>query len=195
MLKFDFHTKEGLRQDIDRNLNLLTLRGQVILKDNTRGEVQGLSMKFSDYSEVKCSQANKVKTPELETFLQVPWEVPKLRKKIAHRKNLKNLVNIQGSDSGISMSSQETKDILSMRPTSQVYLPADRDKSTPGLAPSAQAEDCATVEDDSQSEESLADCKYSSYPRRSINANNEFHFQPPAAGHNNNNHNTACHDN
>ena len=132
MLKFDFHTKEGLRQDIDRNLNLLTLPCQVILKDNTRGEVQGLSMKFSDYSEVKCSQANKVKTPELETFLQVPWEVPKLRKKIAHRKNMKNLVNIQGSDSGVSMSSQETKDILvgsswtgsasSFKHKSQVYL-------------------------------------------------------------------------
>lgn len=101
--------------------------------------VQTLSMKFSDYSDVKCNQTNKVKTPELEKFLEVPWELPKLRKKIAHRKNMKTLVNIQGSDSGISMTT-------------------------------------TTAEDDSESE------KYSSYPRRSVNANNEFHFQPCPAG-------------
>ena len=138
-------------------------------------------MKFSDYSEVKCNQINKVKTPELEKFLEVPWEVPKLRKKIAHRKNMKTLVNIQGSDSGISMSScQETKDMTipawttnKMKQRSQFQL---LEKSTHDGSDSAQAEDYATAEDDSESE------KYSSYPRRSVNANNEFHFQPCAAG-------------
>ena len=138
-----------------------------------------LSMKFSDYSEVKCcNQINKVKTPELEKFLEVPWELPKLRKKIAHRKNIKTLVNIQGSDSGISMSSQETKDMTipawtTNKIKSRVQL---FDKSSNDCSDSAQAEDYATAEDDSGSE------KYSSYPRRSVNANNEFHFQPWTAG-------------
>ena len=136
-------------------------------------------MKFSDYSEVKCcNQINKVKTPELEKFLEVPWELPKLRKKIAHRKNIKTLVNIQGSDSGISMSSQETKDMTipawtTNKIKSRVQL---FDKSSNDCSDSAQAEDYATAEDDSGSE------KYSSYPRRSVNANNEFHFQPWTAG-------------
>ena len=154
---------------------------QVILKDQNRGEglVRTLSMKFSDYSEVKCcTQINKVKTPELEKFLEVPWELPKLRKKIAHRKNIKTLVNIQGSDSGISMSSQETKDMTipawtTNKIKSRVQL---FDKSSNDCSDSAQAEDYATAEDDSGSE------KYSSYPRRSVNANNEFHFQPWTAG-------------
>ena len=143
--------------------------------------VRTLSMKFSDYSEVKCcNQINKVKTPELEKFLEVPWELPKLRKKIAHRKNIKTLVNIQGSDSGISMSSQETKDMTipawttsKMKQKSQVQ---QFEKSSQDCSDSAQAEDYATAEDDSESE------KYSSYPRRSVNANNEFHFQPWTAG-------------
>ena len=137
----------------------------MILKDQTRGEglAHSRSMKFSDYSDVKCSQANKVKTPELEKFLQVPWEVPKLRKKIAHRKTMKTLVNIQGSDSGISMSSQETKDILT--------TPAWNVKARP-----PQAEDCARVEDDSHSE------RYSSCPPSSLNAIKGLHFQPRSEG-------------
>ena len=161
---------------------------QVILKDQSRGEglVRTLSMKFSDYSEVKCSQINKVKTPELEKFLEVPWELPKLRKKIAHRKTIKTLVNIQGSDSGISMSSQETKDMTipawttnKMKQKSQFRL---FEKSTHDGSDSAQAEDYATAEDDSESE------RYSSYPRKSVNANNEFHFQPRGAGNHFSNH-------
>ena len=52
-----------------------------------------MNITFDDYSEVKCNQS--VKTPELEKFLDVPWEVPKLRKKIANRKKMKTLVNIQ----------------------------------------------------------------------------------------------------
>ena len=145
-------------------------------------------MKFSDYSEVKCNQINKVKTPELEKFLEVPWEVPKLRKKIAHRKNMKTLVNIQGSDSGISMSSQETKDMTipawtsnKMKQKVQLF-----EKATQEGSDSAQAEDDATAEDDSESE------KYSSCPRRSVNANNEFHFQPSAPGNHYSNPHRAC---
>ena len=151
----------------------------MILKDQTRGEglAHSRSMKFSDYSDVKCSQANKVKTPELEKFLQVPWEVPKLRKKIAHRKTMKTLVNIQGSDSGISMSSQETKDILTTpawnvkaRGQCQVYL------SHTDPPPPAQAEHCARVEDDSHSE------RYSSCPPSSLNAIKGLHFHPRSEG-------------
>ena len=75
---------------------------------------QNINIKFDDHSEVKCNYS--VKTPELEKFLEVPWEVPKLRKKIAQRKKNKTLVNIQGSDSGISMSSQDTKDVHITKP-------------------------------------------------------------------------------
>ena len=60
-----------------------------------------LNIKFEDYSEVKCNQTSSVKTPELEKFLEVPWEVPKLRKKIANRRKMKTLVNLQGLDSGL----------------------------------------------------------------------------------------------
>ena len=60
-----------------------------------------LNIKFEDYSEVKCNQTSSVKTPELEKFLEVPWEVPKLRKKIDNRRKMKTLVNLQGSDSGL----------------------------------------------------------------------------------------------
>ena len=159
---------------------------QVILKEGQQDDAaeaklggKHLNIKFDDYSEVKCNQAS-VKTPELEKFLEVPWEVPKLKKKLANRKKMKTLVNIQGSDSGISMSSQETKDMTipawttsKMKQKSQVQ---QFEKSSQDCSDSAQAEDYATAEDDSESE------KYSSYPRRSVNANNEFHFQPWTAG-------------
>ena len=124
-------------------------------------------MKFDDYSAVKCSQSSTtVKTPELEKFLEVPWEVPKLRKKIAHRKKLKTLVNIQGSDSGISMSSQETKDILvgsswtgsasSFKHKSQVYLSSVDQRS------GAQDDDCVSFNSNNES---------------SLEATREFHFE------------------
>lgn len=60
-----------------------------------------LNIKFEDYSEVKCNQTSSVKTRELEKFLEVPWEVPKLQKKIDNRRKMKTLVNLQGLDSGL----------------------------------------------------------------------------------------------
>ena len=143
-------------------------------------------MKFEDYSAVKCnSSQSSIKTPELEKFLEVPWEVPKLRKKIANRKKMKTLVNIQGSDSGISMSSQETKDILlgscswkgsrnSFKNQSKVYLPAQG-----GEILSQNPEDGDSVSLKSNNESSLGDCGV----HNSVSANSEFHFefrkQPP----------------
>ena len=136
-----------------------------------------LDITFGDYSDVKCNQSS-IKTPELEKFLEVPWEVPKLRKKIANRKKMKTLVNIQGSDSGISMSSQETKDILVTTPwvgtrlkhKSQVYLSCDSNKDP-----------CSDVQHDATLSDKLAcadnDSSYASYPGNSINANSEFHFK------------------
>ena len=68
---------------------------QVILKEGQQHDAaeaklggKHLNIKFDDYSEVKCNQAS-VKTPELEKFLEVPWEVPKLKKKLANRKKMK----------------------------------------------------------------------------------------------------------
>ena len=60
-----------------------------------------MNIKFEDYSEVKCNQTSSVKTRELEKFLEVPWEVPKLQKKIDNRRKMKTLVNLQGLDSGL----------------------------------------------------------------------------------------------
>ena len=72
------------------------------------GEKEGksLSLQFGDFSDV--TPCTVVKTPELEAYLEVPWEVPKLRKKLQSRKKKEEF--IQGSDSGISMSSQETRE-------------------------------------------------------------------------------------
>ena len=168
---------------------------QVILREGQQSDTaesklrsKHLNIKFDDYSEVKCNQAS-VKTPELEKFLEVPWEVPKLRKKLANRKKMKTLVNIQGSDSGISMSSQETKDLLQptswtrskLKQRSQIYIgltescdPSTRGETSPepehtpipgsGLAPGQAA-------DESPSSPSL--------PRVSVPANSEFHFTIP----------------
>ena len=71
---------------------------------------KNMNLKFDDFSEV--TPCTLVKTPELEAYLEVPWQVPKLRKKLQNRKKggaVPEFV-LQGSDSGISMSSQETKD-------------------------------------------------------------------------------------
>ena len=71
---------------------------------------KNMNLKFDDFSEV--TPCTVVKTPELEAYLEVPWEVPKLRKKLQNRKKGSAVPEfvLQGSDSGISMSSQETKD-------------------------------------------------------------------------------------
>jgi len=140
---------------------------EVILQSDCSKQDSRMKMKFDDYSAVKCSQSSTtVKTPELEKFLEVPWEVPKLRKKIAHRKKLKTLVNIQGSDSGISMSSQETKDILvgsswtgsasSFKHKSQVYL------SSVDARSGAEDDDCVSFNSNNES---------------SLEATREFHFE------------------
>ena len=68
---------------------------------------KSLSLQFEDFSEV--TPCTVVKTPELEAYLEVPWEVPKLRKKLQSRKKIPPQEFMQGSDSGISMSSQETQ--------------------------------------------------------------------------------------
>lgn len=139
-------------------------------------------MKFEDYSAVKCNSqsSSSIKTPELEKFLEVPWEVPKLRKKIANRKKMKTMVkNIQGSDSGISMSSQETKEILigssswkgsrnSFKNRSQVYLP-----SQCGETLSQKPEDGDSVSLKSNNDSSFGDCGV----HNSVSANSEFHFE------------------
>lgn len=162
-------------------------------------KVKNLNIKFGDFSDVKCHQS--LKTPELEKFLEVPWEVPKLKKKLANRKKLTTFVNIQGSDSGISMSSQETKDLVSVPPwpvpklkhRSNVYIEdsictsiSDKNRdnqneieSTSCLSinihPAKVAHRDATY--DSSSMKSSTDSYSSSYPRNSVNANSEFHFQ------------------
>ena len=70
---------------------------------------KSLSLQFEDFSEV--TPCTVVKTPELEAYLEVPWEVPKLRKKLQSRKKIPQTQEfMQGSDSGISMSSQETRE-------------------------------------------------------------------------------------
>ena len=76
-----------------------------------QGEKQekSLSLQFGDFSAV--TPCTVVKTPELEAYLEVPWEVPKLRKKLQSRKKIPAQDFMQGSDSGISMSSQETRDV------------------------------------------------------------------------------------
>ena len=73
-------------------------------------EKNNMSLEFRDFSEV--TPCTTVKTPELEAYLEVPWEVPKLRKKLQNRKKTSVTADfsMQGSDSGISMSSQETKE-------------------------------------------------------------------------------------
>ena len=70
---------------------------------------KSLSLQFEDFSEV--TPCTVVKTPELEAYLEVPWEVPKLRKKLQSRKKIPPQEFMQGSDSGISMSSQETREV------------------------------------------------------------------------------------
>ena len=175
---------------------------QVILKEGQQDDAaeaklggKHLNIKFDDYSEVKCNQAS-VKTPELEKFLEVPWEVPKLKKKLANRKKMKTLVNIQGSDSGISMSSQETKDILltnpwqkfKMKQRSQVYIGRDaascvQDKSGENCPEPDQADvppgsrlGPAQADDESSNSPSLP---HSSLHHSSLPANSEFHFERP----------------
>ena len=76
-----------------------------------QGEKQekSLSLQFGDFSAV--TPCTVVKTPELEAYLEVPWEVPKLRKKLQSRKKIPAQDFMQGSDSGISMSSQETREV------------------------------------------------------------------------------------
>jgi len=169
--------------------------------DKSENHFQGknLNIKFGDFSEVKCNQS--LKTPELEKFLEVPWEVPKLKKKIANRKKITTFVNIQGSDSGISMSSQENKDLVSvpwcmpkLKHRSNVYIedsirPSTCDKNRNDNDPIELASrvsidvDTAKVAHndamyDSSSIKSPTDSYTSlSYPRNSINANSEFHFQ------------------
>ena len=133
-----------------------------------------LNIKFEDYSEVKCNQTSSVKTPELEKFLEVPWEVPKLRKKIANRRKMKTLVNLQGSDSGISMSSQETAwpgPSGSCRRRSQVYLTQSQSRSQ-------------------EQQEEVRSCRSPDNPPppttlacSSVPANSEFLFHPPPSSH------------
>ena len=144
-----------------------------------------MNIKFDDYSEVKCNQAS-VKTPELEKFLEVPWEVPKLRKKLANRKKMKTLVNIQGSDSGISMSSQETKDILlptfrtrtKPKQRSQIYIglddscePSTRGETSPEPEHTDIPGSCRLGPADDESSNT------SSLPHSSVPANSEFTFE------------------
>lgn len=159
---------------------------------------KNLNIKFGDFSEVKCNQS--LKTPELEKFLEVPWEVPKLKKKLANRKKITTFVNIQGSDSGISMSSQETKDLVSapwcmpkLKHRSHVYIedsirPPICDKNRDNyelIEPTSCLSidvNCAKVAKsdamyDSSSIKSPSDSYSLSYPRNSINANSEFHFK------------------
>ena len=165
---------------------------QVILRDGQQSDTaesklrsKHLNIKFDDYSEVKCNQAS-VKTPELEKFLEVPWEVPKLRKKLANRKKMKTLVNIQGSDSGISMSSQETKDILQptswtrpkLKQRSQIYIglsdscnPSTRGETSPEPEPTDIPGSARLGQADDESSSS------SSVPHSSVPANSEFHFE------------------
>ena len=59
---------------------------------------KSLSLQFEDFSEV--TPCTVVKTPELEAYLEVPWEVPKLRKKLQSRKKIPTQEFMQGSDSG-----------------------------------------------------------------------------------------------
>ena len=161
---------------------------------------KNLNIKFGDFSEVKCNQS--LKTPELEKFLEVPWEVPKLKKKLANRKKITTFVNIQGSDSGISMSSQETKDLVSapwcmpkLKHRSNVYIKdsirpsicdENRDKRELELSESTSRVSVdvnpakvahSDAMHDSSSMKSPTDSCSLSYPRNSINANSEFHFQ------------------
>ena len=167
---------------------------QVILRDGQQSDTaesklrsKHLNIKFDDYSEVKCNQAS-VKTPELEKFLEVPWEVPKLRKKIANRKKMKTLVNIQGSDSGISMSSQETKDILQptswtrpkLKQRSQIYIglsdscnPSTRGETSPEPEPTDIPGSARLGPGQADDESSSS----SSLPHSSVPANSEFHFE------------------
>jgi hypothetical protein len=176
---------------------------EVLLSDGLVSEnvfhTKNLNIKFGDFSEVKCNQS--LKTPELEKFLEVPWEVPKLKKKLANRKKIKTFVNIQGSDSGISMSSQENKDLVSgpwcvprLKHRSNVYIedsirPSMCDKNRDNNDP-IESTSCVSIDVnpakaahndalyDSSSIKSPTDSYTSlSYPRNSINANSEFHFQ------------------
>ena len=131
-----------------------------------------LNIKFEDYSEVKCNQTSSVKTPELEKFLEVPWEVPKLRKKIANRRKMKTLVNLQGSDSGISMSSQETAwpgPSGSCRRRSQVYLTQAQERSQ------EQQEEVRS----SDSRSPVNPPAPTTLACSSVPANSEFLFHPP----------------
>ena len=140
-----------------------------------------LNIKFEDYSEVKCNQTSSVKTRELEKFLEVPWEVPKLRKKIANRRKMKTLVNLQGSDSGISMSSQETAwpgPSGSCRRRSQVYLTQAQERS--------QEQQEEVRSSDSRSPDNPPEAPHPPAPATlacsSVPANSEFLFhQPPSS--------------
>ena len=135
-----------------------------------------LNIKFEDYSEVKCNQTSSVKTPELEKFLEVPWEVPKLRKKIANRRKMKTLVNLQGSDSGISMSSQETAwpgPSGSCRRRSQVYLTQAQERS--------QEQQEEVRSSDSRSPDNPP--PPTTLACSSVPANSEFLFHPPTSSH------------
>ena len=117
---------------------------QVILRDKSSPPNQNINIKFDDHSEVKCNYS--VKTPELEKFLEVPWEVPKLRKKIAQRKKNKTLVNIQGSDSGISMSSQDTKDVQITKPWTMLDQEENVSPTETKIFDSTDQKDCDITE-------------------------------------------------
>ena len=137
-----------------------------------------LNIKFEDYSEVKCNQTSSVKTPELEKFLEVPWEVPKLRKKIANRRKMKTLVNLQGSDSGISMSSQETAwpgPSGSCRRRSQVYLTQSQSRERSQEQQEEVRSSGSRSPDNPPPPTTLA-CS-------SVPANSEFLFHPPPSSH------------
>ena len=88
---------------------LLSSGLEVKPEQGDKQEGKSLSLQFGDFSEV--TPCTVVKTPELEAYLEVPWEVPKLRKKLQSRKKIPPQEFMQGSDSGISMSSQETREV------------------------------------------------------------------------------------
>ena len=149
------------------------------LENEMKLEERNFNIKFWDFSEVTSNQA--LKTPELEQYLEVPWEVPKLKKKLAGRKKKEMSFNIQGSDSGISMSSQENKDLLNV----PLFMPKLNHRSSVHVMEFSNLEKTEAKRKEGDSD-SITDSKRAgspvdsfslSLPRGSVNANDEFNFR------------------